>query len=396
MKSTIIRHLLNLFPSTTSEQPNLSETDLNYSVKIAKGNKYLYINWNSEKIILKREENFSETDRDLVVDIIQTIDNFNKLVINEYYYDDIIERSIDIGVMKYIFKDGYEKYLSLYNNLIQWKDRTYENKYVCFGIEIDFNETSKNININDVIREDFIAPIGDGISTYLKVDRNLNFIGYATYLNEEENSLLPIRFSTIVERSQSIFIILTRQGDLLLIKDGELKFSKKGKYWIHYNHENFIKRLTATVKIQNHELKRKVYESCLDVSFSKTGGIIAILRGKSGYTKPTYTPEEYKNNPSLKYKEDFLNAIIYKKKFFNTDRLIRKELLGIDGSLIIDASGDYHGIGIITKVPGGSVGGGRTAAAVALSKYGLAIKISSDGYIQLFRDGNKKEILKIL
>ena len=83
-------------------------------------------------------------------------------------------------------------------------------------------------------------------------------------------------------------------------------------------------------------------------------------------------------------------------KFQNTDRLIRKELLGIDGSLIVDATGEYIGIGVIAKVPGGSVGGGRTVAAIALSEFGLAIKISSDGYIQLFRGNNKSEIFKIL
>ena len=216
MKDTIIRYLLNLFPSSVSVTPDTDE-NLSYTVKIGRGNKYLILTA-TKNIWLKREDNFSHEDRALVNNITKTIDNFYKMVINEYYYDDIIERSIDIGVIKSLFGSDYEKYLQLYNKILLWKDRTYENKYVCFGIQIEMDSIANGINLLDVIGEDFIAPIGDGISTFLKVDKDMNLIDTETYLQEDASAYIPIRFSTISINLKSVFIILTRLGDLLIIK----------------------------------------------------------------------------------------------------------------------------------------------------------------------------------
>ena len=51
--------------------------------------------------------------------------------------------------------------------------------------------------------------------------------------------------------------------------------------------------------------------------------------------------------------------------------------------------------GTIIKLEGsGSDGGGRTAAAKQLSECGLAIKVSQDGYVQIFK--NREPILEIM
>ena len=57
----------------------------------------------------------------------------------------------------------------------------------------------------------------------------------------------------------------------------------------------------------------------------------------------------------------------------------------MDGATILDYQGNVIAAGAIVKVGAGSEGGGRLAAAKALSKYGLAIKISSDGGIRGFK-----------
>ena len=48
-----------------------------------------------------------------------------------------------------------------------------------------------------------------------------------------------------------------------------------------------------------------------------------------------------------------------------------------------------HSVGSIIQNDKGSSGGGRSAAAKKLSKNGMAIKISTDGYIETFVNGTK-------
>jgi hypothetical protein len=69
----------------------------------------------------------------------------------------------------------------------------------------------------------------------------------------------------------------------------------------------------------------------------------------------------------------------------------------MDGATILDYQGHILAAGAIVKVKAGSEGGGRLAASKGLSKYGLGIKISSDGAIRAFkREANRtREIFTI-
>jgi hypothetical protein len=67
-------------------------------------------------------------------------------------------------------------------------------------------------------------------------------------------------------------------------------------------------------------------------------------------------------------------------------------MAGIDGAILLDDKGTVITAGAIVRVPGGSDGGGRKAAAKALSRLGLAVKISADGGITAFTDkGTKRD-----
>ena len=71
---------------------------------------------------------------------------------------------------------------------------------------------------------------------------------------------------------------------------------------------------------------------------------------------------------------------VRQRSFYELDRPLRRELLELDGAMVLSSDGKIHVIGTIIKLDGsGSEGGGRTAAAKQLSEYGLAIKVSQDG-----------------
>ena len=66
----------------------------------------------------------------------------------------------------------------------------------------------------------------------------------------------------------------------------------------------------------------------------------------------------------------------------------------MDGATILDENGYVISFGAIIQNDSGSSGGGRGAAARKLSYYGLAIKISTDGYIEVYVNGEIKYRMK--
>ena len=84
--------------------------------------------------------------------------------------------------------------------------------------------------------------------------------------------------------------------------------------------------------------------------------------------------------------------------FFQVDRVLRKETLGLDGATVVSLDGSFYCAGSIVEVPMGSSGGGRTAAAKKLANFGVGIKISEDGYIEAYganRNGQNPRIFRI-
>ena len=87
-------------------------------------------------------------------------------------------------------------------------------------------------------------------------------------------------------------------------------------------------------------------------------------------------------------KRNIILSLLGKNRYFNTiNRKLRSELTGLDGATIIEKDGHVVSFGAIIQNEKGSSGGGRGAAAKRLSDYGgLAIKISTDGYIEVYID----------
>jgi len=71
-------------------------------------------------------------------------------------------------------------------------------------------------------------------------------------------------------------------------------------------------------------------------------------------------------------------------------------MAAIDGATVIDNTGTVLAVGAIIKIPGGSSGGGRLAAAKELSKLGMGLKVSQDGAIRGFHDGNEEPTFSVL
>lgn len=170
------------------------------------------------------------------------------------------------------------------------------------------------------------------------------------------------------------------------------------------------------------ELLRQIYATSLDVSFSHSGGIIAIADNHAFSTQniidnidnySIFNQQDQLSNENDEKNHDNLQIEFEKKlkkretilkilninntqiKFIDIDRKLRSELVGLDGATIIDYDGKVISFDAIIQNECGSSSGGRGAAAKTLSKFGgLAIKISTDGYIELYIDGFLKYEIK--
>ena len=157
-------------------------------------------------------------------------------------------------------------------------------------------------------------------------------------------------------------------------------------------------------KIAESDIKKSIqaiYCTLLDVSFSHTGGCLAIIHPEKekaiceenviterfdlyvAGTVPVGMSEESKEKANvlmylLQYSEQGVEP------FYGIDKPLRKEILSLDGATVVSVNGSFFCAGSIVAVPSGSSGGGRTAATKRLANFGVGIKISEDGYIEAY------------
>ena len=92
----------------------------------------------------------------------------------------------------------------------------------------------------------------------------------------------------------------------------------------------------------------------------------------------------------IKEKKKIINEILSSsaepnnKNFFDMNRKLRMELLSMDGAVVLDSNGTIQCAGAIIDA-----GGGRTQATQKLATFGLAVKVSEDGFIEGYRTTEK-------
>ena len=263
--------------------------------------------------------------------------------------------------------------------------QTYEGNPIVAALGITGSLGHGPIKLRDLWSEDFSAVLSNGFDS-IYVSGSDGRVFNLEYLPPGPTDLLaPYRLASIAQwcdiEKNRVAIVLNRNGEILVFKNHALHFAKRRGDWRYYAHHAMISRLGRGLK---KELRRAVYESCLDVSFARTGGCVAVLTAADVKHVGKVVKESDLIN-GQKHTRTKLLAATVKKRFALLDRRLRQELLAMDGATVLSHEGEVLTAGAIVKLPGGSSGGGRRAAAVQLSKYGLGIKISADGPITAFR-----------
>lgn len=346
--------------------------------------------------------------------------------------------------------DGAMLY-SILAKMIEWAGKTYEGKNVPFGLIVDFNRSADEqaANYLHFLDNDSSAVFTDGIFSGILLDKNGKVISFLTRdsalsenmpekrderetATEDTTQMLPFVpyfFESLSgycqEKTVGIFVLTS--GEILLVKGGCVCFAKRGSKWVSFDWEivrshlfPYFRKATDFTDTEIENRIRAIYCTLLDVSFSHTGGCLAVVLPEfnsrldnvvkdrfdltiAGNMPEGITEENQEKIEILRYLLDC------KKKdwsFYHLQRLLRKEVLSLDGATVISIDGtNCYCAGSIVSVPGGSHGGGRTAAATKLAEAGIAIKISQDGYIEAYglpldellkEDSNEEDEIKVI
>ena len=319
---------------------------------------------------------------------------------------------------------------SLFKLLDDWSKKTYEGKSVTFSFII--NPKLKPLSDDtflDFLDEEYSATLTDCITSAFEVDLNCSFRNYLSVISKKGEirgyqlrNGLPIRFSNIVGKlvtGGKIGVFLLSNGDIVVAQDQKILFVKRCGRWLNFSQEIFKNALLESCN-NDEELIDEIFSTVMDVSFSHSGGIIAYLKTDKLLEKETGAVDEFdllnsnlNTNELVDYllgkgvsedvaKKEAAKRSVKRKmikglldikgnklpEFIHIERKLRSDLAALDGALILNIRGEVVAAGTIIKGDKGSSGGGRSTAAKTLSYDGFAIKISTDGYIEVYVKSN--------
>jgi len=180
---------------------------------------------------------------------------------------------------------------SLLNCLELWSTKTYEGHKVPFAIVY-----CKNVTLNpgkdygtflDFLKDEYAAVFSDCISSAILVDSQCNFIKMSSLIDGEgfvdsfslENNL-PYRFAHLISstvKDGQIGLFLLTNGDIIISKEKTILMVKRNSKWLNYQFSSFENSVISHGCNFYDNLLRECFASSVDVTFTHTGGIIALI-----------------------------------------------------------------------------------------------------------------------
>ena len=307
-----------------------------------------------------RSQQFSKEERALAEAMVNEIVSLEDA--DPKYYAELEEHLTRRVIVEFL--GNTQPLAEIIMQLEKWAAQTYEGGRISSAIGLLHTQQEHgDISISDFFNSEFSPLISNGFDTIAVFDSEGIFVGEQALPAPSDEYTSPYRLSAIANWAKdNLAVVLNRHGEIIIFSEGLLKFAKRSGKWFFYAHDPVV----ASIKYpkSNKRLRQAIYASCLDVSFSRSGGCFAILSEKvpgETISKLIKISEAVVFAKSCKAK--CLKSITANRSIDKIDRRIRQELLGIDGAFIVNRHGVAVDIGTIVMVPAGSDGGGRLAAA---------------------------------
>lgn len=284
--------------------------------------------------------------------------------------------------------------------LKKWASETYEGQRISVTIGVDPAPQAtliSNLHFTQILGKDFAKVLSNGLDTMLILSPSGHIVEHLTLRETGERPrhvgpgyVAPHRLLPLASWSSGsrVALSLNRHGEILVFNQSSLRFAFRRGKWSHFAHPAMIARMTGSDR--ERSLIQAVYATCLDISFSRTGGCIAVEKRGNKANHSDYLNDRDLLSLGSTDKSALVSHLVG-TPFPSIPRPLREELAALDGAIVLAQDGTVLAAGAIVRVPGGSDGGGRRAAAKELSRLGLAVKVSADGGITAFTDGGTRQ-----
>jgi hypothetical protein len=337
------------------------------------------------RIAIRRSQAFTSTERRLAEQFVNELASVAAIGAGAHEGD--LLRAIPRRAIA-AHLGGGPHLLGVLERLEDWSSQTYEGQRIVASIGLDTVPRASGIQLGGLWDEPFGPVLTNGFDTLIVVGSDGEVGEFLQLSSGSASSTAPYRLREIAwwAEGDRISVVLNRHGEILVFQNRSLRFARRSGRWLHYAHETNIKRMSPP---QHRALREAMYESCLDVSFARSGGCLGVV-GQAHIHKlgDVVDARDLLAQPA-NYKTRLLARAVNATSFQALDRRIRLELLSMDGAVVLDRYGSILAAGAIIQVPASSAGGGRRAAAAKLSTLGLGLKISQDGAITGFRSGQE-------
>ncbi|MCB1130028.1 MAG: hypothetical protein KDN05_02800 [Verrucomicrobiae bacterium] len=383
------------FPSNASQQRVAFENRCNLRFKVHANDNY--------RIGIKRSQFFDTdtggrvTEKRVVEAFVDSVDEISD-GLSRPYKEDLLSALQRRIVAKSVGGSASDSaILAAIDQLTTWSSRLYEGQPISVGLGFVPETNDSRIRLAQIASEDFGSVLSNGFDTLLSFDPEGNLQGHEALSQPALNPVFaPLRYAALASWASEgrIALSLNRLGEILVFRDQKLVFARRSGGWHFLTHEPM---LTQLGRPQSEDVRKAVYETCMDASFARTGACIGVVLShkRNQWKSVAVSESDYLADPTSTKSMTIARAV-GGQLFHNLDRKLRQELVAIDGATLIDHNGVVLAVGAILNIPGGSSGGGRRAAAVELSKMGLGIKVSQDGGIVGFHDGVEEPKFRIM
>ena len=313
--------------------------------------------------------------------------------------DDLLSTFQRRVVARALYGGKYEQsILAGIDLMARWGTRLYEGAPISAAIGFRLTSTQGELAFSDLAGSDVAAVLSNGFDTLLAFNFDGQFLGHESLEQGRElPSFCPMRQSQLAHwttgKHTRLALSLNRLGEILVVRQEQILFARRSGRWHFLTHVPVISQMNVPRDVA---LRTAIYETSIDASFARTGACIGVVGGKNANKWPDVVQVQDHLKTGTSAKVVALRAVVKGQLFHKLDRRTRQELSAIDGALVLSHQGEIHAVGAILKISGGSTGGGRLAAAKALGKLGLGVKVSQDGGITGFRDMEHEPVFKVM
>ncbi len=229
------------------------------------------------RLVLRRGEKFGPTAQRIVrafVDVLRDIEP----ALSTAYAPDVL-RTIQKKVIARAINAGHapNPFVSVIDWVEGWADRSYEGQAVTGALGFDPRATGGSLTLDELSSLEFSAVLSNGVDTMVWVDANGHVVGHECL----DAPVSPPPFAPYFHAAfaawaveDRVALALTRRGEILVFKEGQLLFAKRSGRWHFLTHRPFVTRMPVPNSIA---VRQAVYESCLDASFASGGACIGVV-----------------------------------------------------------------------------------------------------------------------